>query len=373
MGCRVGMPVMKLDRQSHYGKKDSKSGNARAVANEALEERYSSDPDLNRNLTQYNQYWEAEDGETQEYFTSGNELADYWEELAENYTVTDKNGKQKKLRSDAGIGFAGICKPDADFMSALSPDEQMQFLSDSAEIIADMYKKRGMQIDAIVIHKDEGNPHLHYFGHDPQYQLGKKLGLPLYRALNETEYPERMRQLGWDVENLKGYDVEATKTMTADELTEYKAKHRAERKKSGKSSAEYKAEKEAKQILADAHAEASTVKKSLRAQEEAFKVETEKLRSERERVEFEQNRALQMQAHAKAQAEALEVERQRIRAEERAKAQAEAKAELERRDTERQRKWNEHFQAVNKTMVKNDQQQHSSDAVRKIMSQYGDE
>lgn len=232
MGYNVGMPILKLDRCNHFGNNEN-SGNARAVVCEALEERQSSDPDLNRDLTELNEYFGYE---------SGNELADYWEEKADAYRIVDKNGKEKKLRSDAGIGFAGICKPEMAFIETLSADEIKRFMEDSGEVIMNIYEKRGMTIDSMVIQYDEGNPHIHYFGHDEKYQLGKKLGLPLKRALNDTEYPKQMRARGWDIDALKGYDVEATKDMSEEELAIYKEKHikAKKNKKVGQSSKNYK-------------------------------------------------------------------------------------------------------------------------------------
>lgn len=252
MGYHVGMPVMKLDRCNHFGKKSEHSGNAKAVTCEALEERYSSDADLDRKMTGENVYYG---------FTSGEALTAHWEQMADAYRVIDKNGKEKKLRSDAVIGFAGICKPEMDFMDSLEDDEIEKFMEDSSEVIQGIYEKRGCVIDAIVIHYDEGNPHLHYFGHDPEYKLGRKIGLKLYTALNDKEYPKQMRQRGWDIDPLTGY-LKATKDMTEDEITEYKKKRRADRKKMhGLSSAEYKAAKKSNDIISEANISAKMIKK----------------------------------------------------------------------------------------------------------------
>lgn len=235
MSARVGMPVMKLDRLTH-DKKDKRSGNARAVALEALEERRSSDNDLNTDKTCENIYFGI---------TSGNELVNYWEQMADSHRVVDDKGRERKLRLDAGIGFTGICKPDETYMNTLTHEEQVDFLMDTIDIIKEIYTDRGMLIDAVVIHFDERNPHIHYFGHDPEYKLGKKLGLPLFKALNKLEYPPKMKKRGWNVDELVDYDLERTKSMSEDELREYKKKHIEEKKeKHRKSSKEYKIEKD---------------------------------------------------------------------------------------------------------------------------------
>lgn len=264
MGYHVGMPVMKLDRCNHFGKKNEHSGNAKAVTCEALEERYSSDADLDREMTAENLYYG---------FTSGEALTAHWEQMADAYRVIDKNGKEKKLRSDAGIGFAGICKPEMDFMDSLEDDEIEKFMEDSSEVIQEIYEKRGCVIDSIVIHYDEGNPHLHYFGHDPEYKLGKKIGLKLYTALNDTEYPKQMRQHGWDIDPLTGYQ-EAIKGMTEDEITEYKKRRKADRKKKhGLSSTEYKANKKSNNIISEANVSARMIKKKAELEAQLEKAE----------------------------------------------------------------------------------------------------
>ena len=115
----VGMPVMKLDRQSHFNNKSSRSGNAMAVACEAMEERRSADPDLDRSKTDDNLYMTETD------MTSGEKLVHYWEEQADAYRVKGKDGKERKLRSDAGIGMAGIVKPEKAFMDSLTAEQQL--------------------------------------------------------------------------------------------------------------------------------------------------------------------------------------------------------------------------------------------------------
>lgn len=226
---QVGAPVLKLDRQAH--KQGQRAGNVRAVCLEALGERAGEDPDIDREKTQDNIYY----GD----FRSGQELAEHYENMASEYVTTDKNGKEKRLRSDAGIAFAGIIKPLSDDFDKFSRKKQLAFLKDSLEVVRGIYAVRGMDIDQAVVHVDEGCPHLHYFGHDPEYKLGKKLGLKLYDALNR-EYPEEMRKRGWPVDSLTGWK-EATAGMTDEEKAEYKAKR--PRKKHGRSSKEYKAEK----------------------------------------------------------------------------------------------------------------------------------
>lgn len=233
MSFKCGMPVLKLDRANHFGKNYKHSGNAKAVACEALKERYCSDPDYNDLLTSQNKYYGVESGE---------KLYEFWAEKADQYRVKDKTGKEKKLRSDAGIGFAGIIKPEKKWINSLTRDEQIEFFEKSQEVIKKLYKDRGMILNGAVIHFDEGAPHMHYFGYDPGYQLGKKLGLPLYHDLNQ-EYPKQMKALGYDMQELKGYDTERTKGMSEDELNAYKMQFKHKREEHGRTSKSFKKRK----------------------------------------------------------------------------------------------------------------------------------
>lgn len=229
---KIGIPMLRLKAAGGKGKH---SGNARAVALEALEERYSKDADLNPDLTEDNLYFENG-------FTSGHTLADYWEQEAAEYRITDKNGKQKKLRSDASIGFVYIVKPDEAYMQTLSEADQMRLLGDAITITREIFEKRGLVIDAGVTHVDERNPHTHIFGHDPEYKLADKIDIRLFGELNR-DVPKRMRELGWDIQDCGGYDLEAARQMTPEERAAYSEQRVAKKRESGRSADSYKASK----------------------------------------------------------------------------------------------------------------------------------
>lgn len=206
MGYNCGMPVLKLDNCAHPTEKSRKnSGNARAVIKECLETtladgskiRYCKDDDYDSSLTKKNLYWNNG-------YRDATELCDYWDELASKHKVKGKDGKEKKLRSDAGIGFTGIVKPEEDFIKTLNAEQQRKFFLDALQVLKQMYADNGMVMDFFVIQYDEGNVHAHYGGHDPDYQLGKKLGLPFKTALNST-FPALMRERGWQLNDLSRY------------------------------------------------------------------------------------------------------------------------------------------------------------------------
>ena len=287
--AKIGMPTLKL--KSGYGK-GKHAGNARAVALEALEERFCSDEDLNKSKTKFNVY--------QGQFRSGEALANYWEEQADNYRIIDKNGNAKKLRSDASIGFALIAKPDSAYVMDMNEQQRARFMTALYAVTKEVLERRGLTVDASVLHKDEISDHWHIFGHDKDYQLGKKLNLSFFKALNR-EVPKRMRQLGWkDVEDCIAYDDEAVKKMTDTAAVTYKEQHkRSIRESKTKLADDRKAlEAEQKQLKED-RAKLTTKQNSIIARETALirsesdldKERKEFAKKQREAV-IEQNRAI---------------------------------------------------------------------------------
>ena len=336
MQASVGLPVMMLDRQNHYGKKNQKHGNWQAILNEALEERQCSDPDLNRELTEKNQYLIFDDlGLDEECLHSGYAWSEAYAEMADSYRIVDKNGKEKRLRSDANIAFAGIIKPDSAFMSSLDRKQQAKFLRDSMDCIREIYNKRGMSVDMCVAHVDEGNPHIHYFGHDPKYKLSDKFNLSFYRALNVTEFPKMMSDKGWDVKKLTGY-IENTKGMSDDQLDEYKAKRKAVRK-SGMTSEEYKRLQEQKKAEQKAKALEDKIRR-LQDKKDKFIEDTNK-----------QAVIIRQQAREQAKQEAEEIRQHALREAQAIREQAyNSIDEQTRRDAEN---WRRHIAERNNTGI----------------------
>ena len=274
--AKMGVPVLKLKAGNAFGKH---SGNAKSVACEGLEERHSSDPDLQRDRTNENIYGGR--------FRSGEELFNYWISEAGSYRILDKNGKEKKLRSDANIGFASILKPEKSFMESLSPRDRIRFLQDAYRVTVQEYQRKGISVDAWVIHLDEQVPHLHLYGHDPEYKLGKKLNLSFFNAMNKR-VPERLRALGWDIEDCTVYDVEEAQKMSPEAQKEYKEKRMQEKKEKGygMSSKAYKAKKD---------------KETVKQQEKRLKLKTKALEEDKRR--FEKEKAAQEAEFEKEKAE----------------------------------------------------------------------
>lgn len=301
------MPILKLAAEAQPTKR---KGSARKVAEEAGNERYSKDQDLDRARSTLNEYTG---------YTSGKALMDYWEAEAAKH----KDGLGRPLRSDAVIGYSVIIKPDEDSMAAMSEAEQLQFVRDSIRVTEEILYAHGLQVDMTALHRDERSPHAHLLGHDVEYRAGKKIGIQLYAAFNKT-YPERMRALGYDVEDMAVYDPLKAAGMSAEDAAAYKADCISRKKKkgpSGRSSNQYKADREAELARREAELQAReqrlalsetgyTIKeKHLQEQYKALDEDMEELEAEKERLKaekerFQQEREKSLQEQKKRQEEA---------------------------------------------------------------------
>lgn len=200
MSFKCGMPIIKTNN-GHYSSNSTTHGNLGAVACEAGEERWCSDPDLDRTKTHENIYLTD--------ITSGLEFEALVnaeiDALSEEMKLTSKN--HRGLRKDCIRGFAGIVKPDEEIMSQLTEEQQEQFLRDALEVLHGYFgtnpKTNQPNIRFAVIHKDEGNMHLHYQGipynSDGRLCADDIFKPRLYKWLNEG-FVDEMRQKGWDLE-----------------------------------------------------------------------------------------------------------------------------------------------------------------------------
>lgn len=242
MGWKVGITTLKLTNQRSKKSRAKRTGFLRAVVCEGLKERWGKDEDIDRNLSHYNAYTGI---------TSGVELAENMTKEAAEYSAQRKAAGGRALRADAAIGWAMIIKPPADVINAMSPGQQIKFFADSDKIITAIMGADNIR--ATVLHRDEQAPHKHYFGmgytKSGELCVDKVINPKLYKRLNQ-EYPQKMRELGWDIEDCTIYDAEKVKNMTENEATVYKEKCKAKRreKKSGLDSKTYKAKKEIEKL-----------------------------------------------------------------------------------------------------------------------------
>lgn len=218
--AKVGIPIMKLSSH-HKGGQTKRSGNQTRALGEAFEERWSNAPDLDKSKTKDNVYFDENGCRVPSI--SGVELSKAFDEEAANYTetVTVKKGVHagktytRGLKENAVTGFSIIVKPEGEFIDNLTPEEKERFWNDTREIMNDIMGKNPKtgrnNIRAMVIQKDEAHEHLHCGGmpYDKDGRLcsANVFKLTLYRRFNE-EYPQRMREKGWQIDNCTSYDVE---------------------------------------------------------------------------------------------------------------------------------------------------------------------
>ncbi len=242
MGWKVGITTLKLTNQRSTKSRAKRTGFLRAVVCEGLSERWGKDEDIDRSRSRYNIYTGI---------TSGVALAEAMTVEAAEYSAQRKAAGGRALRADAAIGWAMIIKPPADVINAMSPGQQIKFFADSDKIITAIMGADNIR--ATALHRDEQAPHKHYFGmgytKSGELCVDKVINPKLYKRLNQ-EYPQKMRELGWDIEDCTIYDAEKVKNMTENEATVYKEKCKAKRreKKSGLDSKTYKAKKEIEKL-----------------------------------------------------------------------------------------------------------------------------
>ena len=73
----------------------------------------------------------------------------------ENTKLTDKNGKEKKLRSDANILLAGVVS-----LNRENEDIWDEYKNDAIAFLSNKY---GKKLVSVIEHTDEANPHFHFY------------------------------------------------------------------------------------------------------------------------------------------------------------------------------------------------------------------
>lgn len=239
MSLRVGITTLKLANKMASNARKRRTGRVAPVACEALEERWSKDSDVNRELTKYNEY---------EGIRSGLELTRVLNSEAEVYSEKRRSEGGRGLRDTASIGFACIVKPEMGEFSKLPLSEQKRFLRDSREFLDSIFDSKRL---ASVIHVDELCPHIHNFYSgtlsDGTLSVDKLVNPRVWKRIN-TEYVSFMAEKGWEVEPPDLYDEERA---AKDE--DYKEERKAKRRRNGREAEEYK--REQRERLAKENAE----------------------------------------------------------------------------------------------------------------------
>ena len=245
MGVKIGIPILKLN---NHHTKTKRKGYMRAVFCEGLEERWGTDPDIDRSRTPLNEY-------TGEY-RSGQALTAAITAEAEAYSKEQRQQGKRGLRSDAIIGWAAIVKPPAEWINSLSPQQRKSFFDDSRKIMHSLmgHDEQGRpNVRATVLHHDEAGDHEHFYGaaktEDGRFCGKDLINLKLFRKFNR-EYPRRMREKGWDIDDCTVYDPEKVAEMTESQAKEYKQEciQKKKSQKTGQDSKTYKLRREIEKI-----------------------------------------------------------------------------------------------------------------------------
>lgn len=237
----VGLPCMKLSlspsTQKHNGRKAG-TCSVKAAWDEMRDVRRGRDETIDRSMTDQNVWLRGStdmdmEAEVQKYIDLVN---------------ADKKAHGKRaLRCDAVTGIEMIEKPPMEYMEKMSREEQIWFLRVSSDVLDQILRDWNPDWITVaqVIHFDEFGgkaPHTHRI----VVPLTKdKNGVLAFNAKSEfnlkfftfvnTEYPKRMRERGYEVEDCKIYD-----RMTEEE----KEEHRRNKPEYGLEGFEYKRRKQ---------------------------------------------------------------------------------------------------------------------------------
>lgn len=218
MGFQVGMPMLglKMSRSAATGKH---AGYGRAIAMEMGEERASATQTLDREKSHLNEHLGK--------YSSGAECWAAVEEEVACYSEAEVAAGRRKVRSDATVAWALIVKPDSAWMSQQDAETKKRFLSDSYRVLCDMKLVNPEYLMMRESHHDEWEDHDHYlhmaYDEDGRLAGSRIVSLPTFYKLNR-EYPKRMRELGWEVDECIVYDPEEVKKIEKDGALSEEAK-----------------------------------------------------------------------------------------------------------------------------------------------------
>lgn len=191
--AKVGITCLKLGNQRSTKSKSSRRGDLRSVACEALAERWSKDPDVDRTKTKDNIYTG---------YHSGLALTEAMTAEAQAYSDKRKAEGGRALRSDAAIGWGLIVKPPLGFFDSMNKSEKDRFWDDTIEILSETVGKSNIRSSVIQVDEVEEHMHLFGMGYDERGKLcvDNVINPRTWDRWNH-EYPQRMRERGWQIED----------------------------------------------------------------------------------------------------------------------------------------------------------------------------
>lgn len=210
----VGIPMMKcsLHPSNQINKKTGKASKTCGVASAWLEmndERKGRDTTIDHEMTHLNVWMEG---------SSSDDITAMVQKKIEEINAERHEAGKRVLRSDCVSVAEIVEKPPIDYMKDLSYEEKKKFLSDSHEVMKSLIHEWNpdWQVIAAVQHHDEFgglSAHNHELvllaSHDkdglPTMQAKSEFNLKFFNFIN-THYSEKMREYGYDVEDVKVYD-----------------------------------------------------------------------------------------------------------------------------------------------------------------------
>lgn len=215
--------------------------NGKAILSEAGIERHSASETLDKTRSGNNRYEGFDSG-----FACWDAICDEADEYKVPTRLRDGTMAYRGLRHDAVVGIAVIFNPPHDMCAGWSQRDYERFYNDSFEVCGEIepriFRKENRRMRAV--HCDEGRVGDHDIYDEHEHEIivprdtdgrycGNLLDAQFFKKLN-VEYPQRMRERGWALDDLSVTDWERMKT---DE--DYRAEKIAQRKKNGRSVNQY--------------------------------------------------------------------------------------------------------------------------------------
>lgn len=224
--------------------------NGGKILREMYQERYGKTVTIDREYSYLNEYVGAD---------SGDEMWDKLIDEADNYKiVTVRKGKEyrRALPEKSTIGMSVIFKLPYEYSAQLSVAENAKFYSDTEDVLAELYPDvfAKKNIRGYTIHYDEGIPnvdkeksseHKHqvYVPRDRNDRYcGNLVDVKMFANICK-QYPAKMREKGWDFEDLDTTDWDRYKYDS-----EYKAERDLKRKENGLGVNAYAKKQTAKEV-----------------------------------------------------------------------------------------------------------------------------
>lgn len=177
--------------------------NGEAIMREAMRERASRSPTLDRSRSDENDYWGKVGVKSLgvEHWEWTKARADEWRS-----TYTDKNGKKRsrRLPRQSVIAIATIVKAPAEVTASWNEEKREKFFADAADVLKEYDKVFYNPMNTIyrAVHRDEADGcHMH-FAHEARDEDGRYCGSRYdakWRQGLAAAFAKGMREKGWSV------------------------------------------------------------------------------------------------------------------------------------------------------------------------------